>query len=156
MFAELQEPPQRVFERPLSTPTKDAPANPASMRLQAVRERGHVVDFTWESAGSAAAYLLHCDPLALRGQSLLRNEVIAGPLGHPALIDRYRRVLEHGNAQSFEQVHLVDGQQDVVIHRVVPEGDGVTVTLTNQSAERRAQVLRLQLGVLRACMHRRA
>lgn len=147
MFTELQAPPQRAHERP---------ADPASMHLQAVRERGRVIDFTWESAGSVAARLLHCDPLALQGQRLLRNAVIAGPLGHPALIDRYRRVLEHGNAQSFEQVHLVDGQQEIVIHRVVREGDGVTVTLTNLSAERRAQVLRLQLGVLRSCMRRRA
>jgi len=68
---------------------------------------------------------------------------VAGPLGHPVLVERYRRVIEHGNAQSFVQVHLLDGRQDIVDHRVVRHGDGVLVTLTNLSAERRAQERRL-------------
>jgi hypothetical protein len=122
--------------------------------LKAVRLDGRVIDFTWESASDTAARLLHCDPLALRGRRL-RNAGAAGPLCHPALIDRYRRVLEHGNAQSFDQVHVVEGRQEVVIHRVVPDNDGVTVTLTNLSADRRAQIARLQVNALQASLRRK-
>ena len=137
------------FERPLVTPTPRVRAGAVSMQLNALRQRGRIVDFVWEFASDAAAALLHCDPQTLRGRSL-RDVAAAGPLGHPALIDRYRRVLEHGHAQSFEQVHVVEGRQDIVIHRVVPEGDGVLVTLTNLSANRRAQIQRLRFGAPRA------
>ena len=143
------------FEGPLVTPIRRLRTDAVSMQLRAVRERGRVVDFVWIFASSVAAELLHCDPLTLRGRSL-REVVTAGPLGHPALIERYRRVLEHGNSQSFEQVHLVDGRQEIVIHRVAREGDGVMVTLTNLSADRRAQILRLQFDAPRAGLRRAA
>lgn len=151
----LPAPAASAFERPFIAAARPARASAASMRLQAVRERGRVVDFVWESASSAAAHLLHCEPEALPGQRL-RGVVAAGPLGHPALIDRYRRVLEHGHAQSFDQVHVVDGRQEIVIHRVVPVGDAVSVTLTNLSADRRAQIARLQIGALQASLRRQA
>lgn len=121
-------------------------ATPGAMRLRAVRERGRIVDFTWNSVSPAAAKLLRCSPLELLGKGLSET-VAGGPLGHPALIDRYRRVIEHGNAQSFAQVHVIDGQQDVVVHRVVRMGDGVEVSLTNLSADRRKQAWRLEHGV---------
>jgi hypothetical protein len=111
------------------------------MWLRAVRVGGRIVDFRWDFANAPAARLLACHPDALRGQRL--TDVLGGPHGHPALIDSYRRVIEHGNSQSFAQVHWVDGRQDIVIHRVVRTGDGVNVTLTNLSADRRAQALRL-------------
>ena len=116
---------------------------PGSMRLRAVREGGRIVDFRWEFVSAAAAALLHCTADELLGLGLSET-VSGGPLGHPALIDRYRRVLEHGNAQSFAQVHVIDGHQDVVVHRVVRMGDGVAVTLTNLSADRRKQAWRLE------------
>lgn len=116
---------------------------PGKMQLQAVREAGHIVDFSWEHANPAAARLMDCRADDLCGQRLV--DVIDGPLCHPALVDRYRRVIEHGNAQSFAQVHRVAGLHDVVVHRVVRVGDGVRVTLTNLSADRRSQALRLGL-----------
>lgn len=122
-------------------------ATAGTMRLRAVRDRGRIVDFTWEAVNLAAAKLLSCVPPDLLAKGLSET-VSGGPLGHPALIDRYRRVLEYGNAQSFAQVHLVDGHQDVVVHRVVRMGDGVAVTLTNLSADRRKQAWRLEHGAL--------
>ena len=151
----LATPAANAFERPFIAAAKPMRASAASMRLLAVRLRGRVVDFVWESASSAAAHLLHCDPAALLGRRL-REVAAAGPLGHPALIDRYRRVLEDGNAQSFEQVHRVEGRQEIVIHRVVPVSDGVNVTLTNLSADRRAQIARLQIHALQASLRRTA
>jgi PAS domain-containing protein len=115
-----------------------------TMRLTAVREAGRIVDFQWQAANAAAARLMRCKPHELCGKGLL--DVIAGPMDHPALIDLYRRVLEHGNAQSFAQVHRVDGWHDVVLHCVVRSGDGVTVTLTNQSALRRELAARTGLS----------
>ena len=144
-------PAANAFERLFIAAAKSTRTGAASMRLQAVRLRGQVVDFVWESTTSAAAHLLRCDPAALLGRRL-REVAAVGPLGHPALIDRYRRVLEHGNAQSFEQVHVVEGRQELVIHRVVPVNDGVNVTLTNLSADRRAQIARLQVHSLRASL----
>jgi hypothetical protein len=122
-----------------------ASVSPGRLGLRAVRERGRIVDFIWISVSPAAAKLLRCSPLELLGRGLSET-VSGGPLGHPALIDRYRRVLEHGNAQSFAQVHMIDGQQDVVVHRVVRAGDGVEVSLTNLSADRRKQAWRLEHG----------
>ncbi len=113
-----------------------------TMHLHAVREAGRIVDFSWDSADVNAARLMAWHADALHGKRL--TEVIAGPLDHPALVGNYRRVVEHGNAQSFAQVHWIDGRQDIVIHRVVRMGDGVAVALTNLSANRRAQALRLQ------------
>ena len=122
-----------------------ARATAGTMRLRAVRDRGRVVDFTWEAVDPAAAKLLRCQPPDLLAKGLSET-VSGGPLGHPALIDRYRRVLEHGNAQSFAQVHQIDGHQDVVLHRVVRMADGVAVTLTNLSADRRKLAWRLEHG----------
>lgn len=143
------------FERAACAPASRPRASPISMRLQAVREHQRVVDFRCESVSAATAYLLHCHPLALRGKRL-REVAAAGPLCHPALIDRYRHVLEHGRAQSFEQVHRVDGWQDIVIHHVVPEHDGVAVTLINVSTDRRARAHRLQSIALEAGLRRNA
>lgn len=114
--------------------------NSASMRLAAVRERGRIVDFRWEYANAMAGRLMQTHPLQLIGK-VLRD--VGGPLGHPALIDRYRRVVEHGNPQCFEQVHALGGGQDLVLHRIVRSGDGVLVCLTNLSAQRRQQLLQL-------------
>ncbi len=156
MITRLQAPAAAgFFEGASSAPADPERARPCSMRLQAVRERGRVVDFVWRSASNAAAHLLHCDPYELIGERL-RDVEAAGPLGHPALIERYRHVLEQGHALSFEQVHVVAGRQEVVIHRVVPERDGVTVTLTNLSVNRRAQIARLQINALLASQCRQA
>ena len=114
----------------------------ASMLLVAVREHGRIVDFRWEYANALAARLMHTHPLKLIGRGL---RDVVGPLGHPALIDRYRRVVEHGNAQSFEQVHAVGSGQDLVLHRVVRSGDGVLVSLINLSAQRRRLMMQLQI-----------
>jgi hypothetical protein len=105
------------------------------MRLQAVRDAARVVDFRWEFVGTAAARLLNCAAHTLLGKGL--REVAAGPLAHPALIERYRRVVECGNAQSFEQVHRIDGTQVLIAHHVARAGDGVEVTLINLSARMR-------------------
>ena len=77
-----------------------------------MRERGRVVDFVWRSASNAAAHLLHRDPYELIGKRM-RDIEAAGPLGHPALIDRHRRVLDPGHALSFEQMHVAAGRQAV-------------------------------------------
>ncbi|MES2958391.1 MAG: PAS domain-containing protein [Pseudomonadota bacterium] len=130
---------------PSATRPKRTRATPGTMRLRALREQGRVVDFVWQSVSPAAGKLLRCQPVDLIARALSET-VSGGPLGHPALIDRYRRVLEYGNAQSFAQVHLIDGRQDVVVHRVVRHGDGVAVTLTNLSADRRKQAWRLEHG----------
>jgi hypothetical protein len=112
------------------------------MRLQALRERGRVVDFTLAFANEAAVRLMRCEPQFLLGRGL--RAIVAGPLGHPALIERYRHVVVHGNTQFFEQVHVVDGLQDIVIHRVERVGDGVEITLTNRSAARRSRAAVLE------------
>lgn len=143
MHAQLQaKPAVHAAERPEVADAQSARA--ASMRMQAVRECGRVVDFIVQSASSTAAQLLRCEATALPGQRLCVVLAAVNPNGHPVLINRYRRVLEHGRARSFSQVHVVDDRQEIVIHRVVPEGDGVSVTLTNLSADRRAQIERLQ------------
>jgi plasmid stabilization system protein ParE len=145
LLPELERPPLHEADRtPAAMPShRRASAPPGTMSLRALRERGRIADFIWSSVGPAAAKLLRCSPLDLLGRRLSET-VSGGPLGHPALIDRYRRVIEHGNAQSFAQVHLIDGQQDVVVHRVVRAGDGVEVSLTNLSADRRVQAWRLE------------
>ncbi len=118
----------------------------AVLRLAAQRERGRIVDFIWQHATPAAARLLRVGTVQPIGKSL--RQLSAGPLmNHPALIERYRRVMEDGSERSFAQVHLVKGRQDVVIHRVSCSGDTVTVSLTNLSADRRAQARRLGVTV---------
>jgi hypothetical protein len=113
----------------------------AVLSLVAVRERGRIVDFIWQHASPAASRLLRVGSNQPNGKSL--RQLGASTLSHLALIERYRRVIEEDNERSFSQVHLVKGRQDVVIHRVSCSGDTVTVTLTNLSADRRAQARRL-------------
>lgn len=128
--------------RPASPAAESARATPSVMQLAAVRERsGRIVDFVCESGNAAAARLVYCTAKDLPGKHLL--DELAGPLGHQMSVERYRRVIEHGNAQSFAQVHWLDGTRGIVIHRVVRHGDGVIVTLTNLSADRRAHQRRL-------------
>ena len=120
---------------------------PGRLELVAVREGARVVDFTWRSITGTAPRLLHCEPSALYGRRL-RNSAAAGLLGQPGLVERYRRVLELGDPQAFEQVHLVDQSQDIVLHRVLPlsGGDGVCVHLINLSAQRRALAQRRRIS----------
>lgn len=121
-------------------PIRSSARNCASMRLASVRERGLIVDFRWEYANAMAGRLMRTHPLQLIGKAL---RDVGGPLGHPALIARYRRVVEHGNPQCFEQVHALGGGQDLVLHRIVRSADGVLVSLTNLSAQRRQQSTQL-------------
>lgn len=121
-------------------PVRSFARNSASMRLSAVRERGLIIDFRWEYANAMAGRLMQTHPLQLIGKGL---RDVGGPLGHPALIARYRRVVEHGNPQCFEQVHALGGGQDLVLHRIVRSADGVLVSLTNLSAQRRHQLIEL-------------
>ena len=121
-------------------PVRSTARNSASMRLAAVRAHGLIVDFRWEYANAMAGRLMQTHPLQLIGKGL---RDVGGPLGHPALIARYRRVVEHGNPQCFEQVHALGGGQDLVLHRVVRSSDGVLVSLTNLSAQRRQQLIAL-------------
>lgn len=143
IFAEIDRAQASASRQQLHALTNQSPAPEAGvMRLTAVRDRsGRIVDFVWVSANAAAARMMYCAASELPGKHL--RDGVAGPLGHPVLVERYRRVIEHGNAQSFAQVHLLDGTQDIVDHRVVRDGDGVIVTLTNLSADRRAQERRL-------------
>jgi hypothetical protein len=147
ILAEVDRARTRVRERTAPVLSRDPPVlEPGVMRLTAVRDRpGGIVDFVWVSGNAAAARMMYCAASQLPGKRL--SSGVAGPLGHPVLIDRYRRVIEHGNAQSFAQVHLLDGTQDLVDHRVVRDGDSVVVTLTNLSAERRARERRLHIEV---------
>lgn len=123
-----------------AAPVRRTMRNAASMRLTCVRERGRIIDFRWDYANATAARLMQTHPLRLIGKALRE---VGGPLGHPALIERYRRVVEHGNTQTFEQVHALAGGQDLVLHRIVRSGDGVLVCLTNLSAQRRQQLIQL-------------
>jgi PAS fold len=118
---------------------------PGRLELSAVREGARVVDFVWRSITGTAPRLLNCEPSVLYGRRL-RNSAAAGLLGQPGLVERYRRVLELGDPQAFEQVHLVDQSQDIVLHRVLPVGDGVCVHLINLSAQRRAMAQRRRIS----------
>ena len=131
--------PQRPSQRETRT-ASGARATPGVMRLRAVHRGSRVSDFMWVFVSAAAARLIPCHPQQLRGKCL--SEVPAGLLSHPALVERYRRVVEHGSVQTFEQVHVVDGHQDLVVHRVARlDEEGVVVTLTNLSADRRARLM---------------
>jgi len=99
-----------------------------TMRLRAVCCGERVSDFMWEFISTSVAPLLYCEPAQLRGRCM--REVTVGPLGHPALIERYRRVFEQGSAQSFEQVHRLGDAQAIVVHCVTHRVDGVAVMLT--------------------------
>jgi hypothetical protein len=143
IIAEIDGAQARAYEQQPRAPANQSPtAEPGVMRLTAVREKsGNIVDFVCVSGNAAAARMMYCAANDLPGTSLRRG--VGGPLANPVLIERYRRVIEHGNAQSFAQVHLLDGLQDIVDHRVMRHGDGVLVMLTNVSAGRRAQERRL-------------
>ena len=118
------------------------------MTLQAVRHRGRIVDFVWVFASAAAARLLGRNALDLVGHRLLG--VLGGHLGHLAVFDQYRCVVEHGAAEAIRQMHVVNGDNDIYRHGAVRLGDGVAVTLTNLSAVRRAHPLRLEVNALLA------
>lgn len=104
------------------------------MLLRAVRKQGRVVDFTRVVVDDAAARLLQFDHLFLLGRGLRAS--VGEQVGNPVLIDRYRRVLESGDTQSFEQLHLVEGRHEVIVHRVARLGDGVEVNLDNRRTAR--------------------
>ena len=123
--------------------TSGANLHAATMRLHAVRNSGKVIDFVWDAASDAAAALLRCPAELLVGQYLCAWQD-GGPPDQLRLIHRYRRILERGRTESFGHMHQVGGRQDVVIHRVVIDGDGVAATLINLSANQRAQALRLR------------
>jgi hypothetical protein len=117
-------------------------ATPGFMALRAVRERGEIVDFIWDSASAEAARLMCRDSFDLRGRSL--SDVLAGRAGQRELLDQYRRVVESGSAEPTMQTQVVNGASDIFRHGAVRLGDGVAVTLINVSALKRARSLRLQ------------
>jgi hypothetical protein len=123
----------------VSAASANTGVNSAAMTAAAVRGLMNMVDPCSERVNthdqSATAV-----GLCVRTRS--RSDCAACP-ARGAQIDNYRHVVEHGSAQSFAQVHAIDGRADIVIHRVVRTGDGVTVALTNLSANRRIQALRL-------------
>ena len=122
-------------------------ATPGFMTLHAVRSGGNVVDFDWDFASLAATRLLSCDLPDLpdlRGRHLI--DVLAGRAGRVAVFNQYRRVVEFGAARALRQAVVVNGSVDVVRHGAVRLGDGVAVTLTNLSAARREQALRLEIA----------
>jgi PAS fold len=143
MRVEYPAPASIGFNQPFTEQPSAVRRPPPCMRLRAVRSLGLVTDFVWHHANAAAATLFHQSPQALRGQSMGElPEVVRR--GQPALIDCYRRIFEQARTQSFDHVHWVEGRQEVVIHRVVCEPNGIAVTLTNLSANRRAQASRLR------------
>ncbi len=141
-LSEPDRPGRNVFELPSPGLVKPARVARGTMRLRAIRDAGRVSDFMWEFVSASVAPLLYCDPVELRGKCM--QEVAAGPLGHPALVARYRRVMEDGTPRSFEQVHRIGGTQAVFVHSVMRLNDGVTVTLTRSSARARAIMAGLQ------------
>lgn len=119
------------------SPLRPASAKSGLMRLRAVDPVdpvGGVADFIWEFVSASAEPLLPCKPRQLYGRRM--SEGRAGALDHPALVARYRSVVERGIPQTYEQVHRVDGHQALVVHRVLRVGTGVSVALTILSAER--------------------
>lgn len=110
---------------------------PGVIRLSAVPRADGALDFMWEYVSETAAPLLPCRPWQLLGRRM--SEGRAGAFDHPALIERYRCIVEQGAPRSFEQVHLVQGQQDLLLHKVARMGEGVVVTLINLSAARRVR-----------------
>lgn len=122
------------------SPLRPASAKSGLMRLRAVDPvdpvdpLGGVADFIWEFVSDSAEPLLPCKPRQLYGRRM--SEGRAGALDHPALVARYRSVVERGIPQTYEQVHRYDGHQALVVHRVLRVGTGVSVALTILSAER--------------------
>jgi PAS domain-containing protein len=131
----------------------DELARPGFMTLRAVRDGGQIVDFAWTFASAAAARLLGHTFSDLLGHRL--RDAFAGNLGHLAVLEQYRRVVEHGTAEAIKQVHVVNGLSDIYRHGAVRLGDGVAVTLTNLSAVRRAQALRIESHVQQAANEQR-
>ena len=109
-----------------------ARTGPSVMCLLAVPCADGTLDFKWDYIGVAAAALLSCPPRQVLGRCM--SEGSAGAFDHPALIRRYRLVVERGAPQDFEQVHRVLGRQHLLMHRVAPTGEGVAVTLIDLSA----------------------
>lgn len=114
-----------------------ARAKPGLIRLRAVARADGALDFMWQLVNEAAERLLPCKAWQLTGRYM--SEGRAGVFDHPVLAERYRRVIQDGLAQSFEQVHRIQDQQDLVIHHVsrTADGEGVDVMLINLSATRR-------------------
>jgi hypothetical protein len=118
-------------------------ATPGFMALRAVRERGEIVDFVWDSASAGAKRLMGRDSsFDLRGKRV--SEVLAGHASRRELLDQYRQVVESGSAEPTMQTQVVNGANDIYRHGAVRLGDGVAVTLINISALKRARSLQLQ------------
>lgn len=118
-------------------------ARPGLMRLQALRQGGRTVDFTWDVVDVRAARALQHPLCELVGQRLL--EVLAGRRGHRSIFEHYRRVFESGVAEAALQLHIDHGREDMVRHAAMRLGEGVAVTLLNLSAARRAQAVHAAL-----------
>ncbi len=106
-----------------------------------------MLDFKWDYIGVAAAALLSCPVRQVLGRCM--SEGRAGAFDHPALIRRYRRIVEQGAPQYFEQVHRVLGQQHLLAHHVMPTGEGVAVTLIDLSAQHHRARARQHAAVTR-------
>jgi PAS fold len=149
MRVEYPAPSSIGFHQPFIEAQSSVRGPTPSMHLHAVRGLGCATDFVWNYASAAAATLFHQSPQALRGRSMGELPEVVPP-GQPALIDCYRLIFEQARTRSFDHMHWVEGRQEVVIHRVVSEADGIAVTLTNLSANRRAQACRLRAEALDA------
>ena len=130
--------------------TAQALAQPGFMRLRAVRQGAHIVDFEWDSASAVASRLLYGHPGGLLGRRLV--EVLAGRSERGAVFNQYRRVVEVGSACAVQQRIERNGSVEHVRHAAVRLHDGVAVTLTNLSAARRELALRRELQA-RSQMH---
>lgn len=115
-------------------------ARPGFMTLRAVRQRGLIVDFVWDSACPVASRLLNQTGQDLRGRSLLRA-LVNEPCCATAFA-RYRCVVQSGAAQAIRHPAQVNGHVDICRHGAVPWRDGVAVTLTNLTAIQQVQALR--------------
>ena len=122
-----------------------ARTGPSVMCLLAVPCADGTLDFKWDYIGVAAAALLSCPARQVLGRRM--SEGRAGAFDHPVLARRYRRIVEQGAPQQFEQVHRVLGQQHLLVHHVMPTGEGVAVTLIDLSAPRHIARTRPQATV---------
>lgn len=117
-------------------------ARPGFMTLRAVRQRGLIVDFIWDSACPVASRLLNQPGQDLRGRSLLR--ALANEPCCATAFARYRCVVQSGSAHAIRHPAQVNGHVDICRHGAVPWHDGVAVTLTNLTAIQQVQALRNQ------------
>ena len=115
-------------------------ARPGFMTLRAVRRRGLIVDFVWDSACPVASRLLNHPGADLRGCSLLR--ALADEPYCATSFARYRCVVQSGSAQAIRHQAVINGRVDTCRHGAVPWHDGVAVTLTNLSAIQQLRSLR--------------